>query len=231
MADWEILYYNAPFAGRAEFVRLIFEEAGVPYTEPMKTFEETRDTIMNNKLGGFPVMFPPVLKRGDFHLCQTSVICKYLGEEFGLMPKSEEEKWQADQVNATIHDFVAEGRLAFHAKHWVGSYHDQKEETQPYIDWFVKERLPKWLKHFELVLKNNNGGNGFCFGEEVTYVDLALLQCLRGCEGSYKKGFESADYCPLLKAFKARMEARPKLAAYYKSERYAKHPQDTNSMM
>lgn len=64
MADWEILYYNAPFAGRAEFVRLIFEEAGVPYTEPMKTYEETRDTIMNNKLGGFPVMFPPVLKRG-----------------------------------------------------------------------------------------------------------------------------------------------------------------------
>lgn len=52
------------------------------------------------------------------------------------------------------------GRLAFHGKHWVGSYHDQKEETQPYIDWFVKERLPKWLKHFELVLKNNNGGNG-----------------------------------------------------------------------
>lgn len=73
--------------------------------------------------------------------------------------------------------------------------------------------------------------SSFCFGEEVTYVDLALLQCLRGCEASYKKGFESADYCPLLKAFKARMEARPKLAAYYKSERYAKHPQDTNSMM
>lgn len=64
MADWEILYHNIPCAGRAEFVRLIFEEAGVPYTEPMKTQEEIRDTIMNNKLGGFPVMFPPVLKRG-----------------------------------------------------------------------------------------------------------------------------------------------------------------------
>lgn len=51
---------------------------------------------------------------GDFHLCQTSVICKYLGEQFGLMPKSEEEKWQADQVNATIHDFVAEGMSRAH---------------------------------------------------------------------------------------------------------------------
>ena len=46
---------------------------------------------------------------GDFHLCQTSVICKYLAEQFGLMPKSQDDKWRADQVNATIHDFVAEG--------------------------------------------------------------------------------------------------------------------------
>lgn len=71
----------------------------------------------------------------------------------------------------------------------------------------------------------------FCFGDSLTYVDLGLLQSLRGCEASFPKAYESADYCPLLKAFKARMEARPKLAAYYKSERYAKHPQDTNSMM
>ncbi|XP_062578138.1 glutathione S-transferase P-like [Saccostrea cucullata] len=231
MGDWEILYYNVPFAGRAEFIRLVFEEAGVSYTEPMKTHEEVRETIMQNGIGGFPVLHPPVLRRGNFHLGQTPVICKYLGEQFGLVPKLEEEKLQAEQVNITIHDFVAEGRLAFHGKHWVGSYHDQKEETQPYIDWFVKERLPKWLKHFEAVLKFNKGGQGFCFGAEVTYVDLALLQCLRGCESSYSKAYESADYCPLLKAFKARMEARPKLAAYYKSERYAKHPQDTNSMM
>lgn len=48
---------------------------------------------------------------GDFHLGQTPVICKYLGEKFGLVPKSEEEKWQAEQVNATIHDFVAEGKF------------------------------------------------------------------------------------------------------------------------
>ena len=25
------------------------------------------------------------------------------------MPKSQDDKWRADQVNATIHDFVAEG--------------------------------------------------------------------------------------------------------------------------
>ena len=65
MASWEILYYNAPFAGRAEFIRLIFEEVGEPYTEPIKTYEEIRETIMNNKIGGFPVMYPPVLKRGQ----------------------------------------------------------------------------------------------------------------------------------------------------------------------
>ncbi|XP_048754091.1 glutathione S-transferase P 1-like isoform X1 [Ostrea edulis] len=231
MAEWEILYYNLPLAGRAEFIRLIFEEMGISYSEPIKSFDEIREMVFNNGIGGFPVQFPPVLRKGDFHLGQTPVICKYLGEKFGLVPKSEEEKWQAEQVNATIHDFVAEGRLAFHGKRWIDSYHNQKEETQPYIDWVAKERIPKWLKYFEEVLKRNNDGQGFLFGSELTYVDLGLLQCLRGCEYSYPKAFEAADYCPLLKAFKTRMEARPKLAAYYKSERYAKHPQDTNSMM
>lgn len=52
------------------------------------------------------------------------------------------------------------GRLAFHGKRWIDSYHNQKEETQPYIDWVAKERIPKWLKYFEEVLKRNNDGQG-----------------------------------------------------------------------
>ena len=50
---------------------------------------------------------------GDFVLSQTPVICKYLGKKFGLYPDNEEDEFHADQVNITIHDFIAEGKSVF----------------------------------------------------------------------------------------------------------------------
>lgn len=64
MVDWEIFYYNILCVGRVEFVCLIFEEVGVFYIELMKIYEEIWDMIMNNKFGGFLVMFFFVLKWG-----------------------------------------------------------------------------------------------------------------------------------------------------------------------
>lgn len=51
------------------------------------------------------------------------------------------------------------GRLSFHGKNHMGTYYDQVEETKPYIERFVRERLPKFLKHFETVLEYNQGGD------------------------------------------------------------------------
>ena len=48
---------------------------------------------------------------GNFSLAQTPVICKYLGKKFGLYPETEEDIWHAEQVNATIHDYIAEGTI------------------------------------------------------------------------------------------------------------------------
>ncbi len=53
------------------------------------------------------------------------------------------------------------GRLVFHGRGFIESYYTQKEETQPYIDWFLDGRLQKWLSHFETILAANNGGNGY----------------------------------------------------------------------
>jgi hypothetical protein len=64
------------------------------------------------------------------------------------------------QVNTTIHDFVGEGRLVYHARCFTESYYTQKDETQGHVDWFIKERLPKWLQMLEVTLRANNGGNG-----------------------------------------------------------------------
>ena len=60
MSDEWVLYYW-PLAGRGEFVRLVFEEAGVKYKE---VNDDIRNLINNGGLGGFPVFAPPVIKKG-----------------------------------------------------------------------------------------------------------------------------------------------------------------------
>lgn len=70
----------------------------------------------------------------------------------------------------------------------------------------------------------------FAIGNKLTYVDLALLQVLRGAESSFPDTYaKQIDNFPLLKSHRARIENRPKLQAYFKSER--SRPMEGNSMM
>ncbi|CAH1788919.1 unnamed protein product [Owenia fusiformis] len=226
-ADWELFYWKGYGPGRGEFVRLVFIEAGVPFKQ-MNDNEKNRELFKNKKLTGYPCFAVPMIKKGDFQLCQTPVICKYLGKKFGLYPETEEDIWHAEQVNATVHDYIAEGRLAFHGIDHTASYFGQEEGTKPYIERFIKTRLPSMMETFEVTLKANGGGNGFLFGSKLTYVDLGLLHILRATEAQFPEAWAALDK-PLLKAFKNRLEARPKLAAWFKSEEC--EPFSGNSMM
>lgn len=228
-----ILHYWAKFVGRAEFVRLIFEEVGEPFENNP---ENCVEWFYNGKCrfgeaGIFPSFAPPVLQKGSFYLSSTPAICKYLGKKFGLFPDSEEDQLHAEQVNNAIHDYIAEGRLAFHGINHTASYFGQEKETQVYIDRFIAERLPKWLKHFEAVLRYNKGGSGFLVGDKLTYADLALLHVLRATEAQFPEAWKAAtaDYAKLLDAFKTRISSRPKLTAYFATERCGKF--EGNSMM
>lgn len=216
-SDW-VLYYWDGFVGRGEFVRLMFEEAGVKYSE-----ENSGEIIMNEiilgKGEGYPMFAPPMIKKGNFKLSQCHAICRYLGEEYGLSPDTKEEKALAEQLSITCHDYIGEGRLAFHGKDPKASYHTQKAETQPYIERFVNTRMRRWLEYFERALKYNNGGKGFVIGNKCTYVDLTLFHILRATEAQFPEAWAKANYIPTLKAFKERMAARPNIAAYLKSDR------------
>ena len=170
-----------------------------------------------------------MIKKGDFQLCQTPVVCKYLGKEFGLCPENPIDEAKAEQVNATIHDYIGEGRLAFHGKNFTMSYYQQQEETKPYIKTFVETRLPRYLEHFEKLLLANDNGDGFVIGKKLTYVDLGLLHVLRATESQFTDSWKSFENIPKLKAFKDRIAARPRLAEYFKSDRCK--PFEGNSMM
>ena len=119
------------FPGRAEFIRIILEDAGVPYIQKMD-MKTTWLTFKEKKIdfGGYPLQFPPVIRRGklvlarrrkkishsflytnigDFQLCQTATISRFLGQKYGLWPAGESDIWHADMIANTVFDYFAEG--------------------------------------------------------------------------------------------------------------------------
>ena len=60
--EW-VLYYYPKIAGRAEFIRLIFEEAGVTYHEES---HERLLELMDGKIEGYPALDLPIVRKGRY---------------------------------------------------------------------------------------------------------------------------------------------------------------------
>lgn len=125
---------------------------------------------------------PPVVTGPDgFNLSQTPAIVAALGKRFGLFPDAADED-HAMAVNLSVADFIAEGRLAFHAVDPVGSYKGQIEGTQPRIDWFVAERLPRCVRATGVGCRMLAFGLfWFVFASCAHYLFLSIIRCLVAC--------------------------------------------------
>lgn len=143
-----------------------------------------------------------------------------LGKKLGLYPDEVDED-HALTVTLTVMDFVAEGRLAFHAINPVGPYKEQAEETQSRVDWFKRERLVSWLSHFENILsKTADVGETYFFGGKLTYVDLAVFHGVCATEAQFSDIWEKVSAgIPLLVAHKKRIPSLPNIEAYLQSDR------------
>lgn len=93
-------------------MRLVLEEAGVPYSEPAWEANE-KEPGMGFKLvsnffwhggnTGFPLRAPPAIQRGDFVLCNVASILSFLGEELGWVGDgSRETRAHIDQVCGSL---------------------------------------------------------------------------------------------------------------------------------
>ena len=97
-STWE-LYYWPKLAGRGDFVRLMFAEAGRELVDKARD-ADTSELVLpfyKGEAEGFPVIAPPIIKKGDFVMCSTPAILQYLGKEFDMCP-SESDEAHAMQV-------------------------------------------------------------------------------------------------------------------------------------
>jgi glutathione S-transferase len=218
------LFYWPEIPGRGEFVRLALEEAAAPYVDVGRLPSEEgggTDAVVAfwaGKAPGHPVLAPPVLRHGDFVLAQTAAICHFLGRRHGLAPVDEAGETHALELQLTIADLVAEVHETHHPISAALYYEDQKPAAKKRAAHFVKERLPRYLRYFERVLREH-GGEGLV-GATLSHADLSLFQALEGLAYAFPRAFERATpHTPGLLALRERVRARPRIAAYLASAR------------
>jgi glutathione S-transferase len=222
---YELYYWNG-IQGRGEFVRLAFEEAGVPYVDvarlpPKKGGGDIAiQRLLEGEGPGLLPFAPPLLKVGELVLAQVANILFFVGPRLGLAPESEAARAEVNQLQLTIADFIAEVHDTHHPIAVGKRYETQKVAARRRAAFFVEHRLPRFLSYFEDVLARNTRARGrFLVGNSLTYADLSMFQTLTGLEYAFPTAFGLlAPSLPRLSALRARVEARPKIAAYLGSE-------------
>ncbi len=221
------LFYWPTIQGRGEFVRLVFEEAGLPYVDVARRPESEGGGIaalmkmLEDDAAGIPPFAPPVLRVGTLRIAQTALISRYVAEQVGLAPTREEDRLLADQLMLTVMDRVLEAHDAHHPIAGSLYYEDQQAEALLKAPIFVKERLPKALRYFERVLADNPvGGGQVLVGNGLSYVDLALFQLVAGLAYAFPRSLAAlAPQVPRVMALHEAVAARALIAVYLASSR------------
>lgn len=217
------LYYWPGLQGRGEFVRLALEAAGADYLDVARRSGRGKgvDAMLRLMNKGDRTPFaPPILKAGNLLVAQTANILQYLGPRLGLGPKSESGRLWAHQLQLTVTDFVLEIHDTHHPIAVALYYEQQKREARQRAQYFVADRLPKYLGYFERVIESNENGRGFILGRNLSYVDLSMFQLIAGLRYAFPKTMARRKrYYPRLMALHDKIATNPRVAAYLASER------------
>jgi glutathione S-transferase len=97
-------------------------------------------------------------------------------------------------------------------------YEDQKEAAMEKSRHFLKDRLPRWMAHFEAVLEGNGGRH--TVGDEVSVVDIMLFQLMRGIAHAFPNHFALLSRStPSTVALCDTIGGSPGITAYLQSDR------------
>jgi glutathione S-transferase len=221
------LYYWPTIQGRGEFVRLALEEAGADYVDVARgrSGEDRMFRLLDGARVERPPFAPPFLRAGEMLIGQTANILLYLGARHGLAPKGEAGRLWANQLQLTIADLVQEVHETHHPIASSLYYEDQRKEARRRAEDFRRNRMPKFLGHFERVLERNaNAGGGRragrLIGASLTYPDLSLFQIVEGLRYAFPGAMERIERdFPRVVELHDRVQASPRIVAYLKSKR------------
>jgi glutathione S-transferase len=186
--------------GRGEVIRLILEATATPYRERrigVQQWAAVKPTM--------PFGQVPLYEEGDLQIPQSHAIYRYLARKHGLYGQGEREHVRCDIVEEAFVD--AQNTLG--TLFWNARFQELRAE-------FERTTLVDLLTRLERLFILNESGRGYWVGSTLSYVDFCAWHFL-----DYVRPFSqpTLERFEVLFAFKQRIEALPRIAAYLASER------------
>ncbi|ELU07797.1 hypothetical protein CAPTEDRAFT_152305 [Capitella teleta] len=204
MLQYKVNYFDVKWL--AEPIRMILSYGQLDFEDRRFTDAEWK-TIKPTT----PCSQAPFLDiEGGKRLAQTKAICRYLAKQTGLVPENDWDAARCDMAVDYADDFRNNHNFA------MIFFYTEGEAQKLGLDKFLED-APKFLANFEKLLKDN-GSNGFLVGDKLTWADIYVSHTLSVIQETLKlTGNDlSFDALPQIKAFIAKVEAVPSIAAWIK---------------
>lgn len=195
--SYKLTYFNG--RGRAEFIRLIFAQAGVQYEDVRIERADWQQLKPKSPFGQLPM-----LETEGVTLCQSLAVARYLARKFDLAGKTDLEQARADMLVDCFEDTV---------KPMLKIMTEPDESKKAEIKKkFLEEELPKCLTALEKLLEDNKGGDGFFVGDALTWADISFLSLSDWL--SIMGADSQIDNYPKLGALRQKVSKTPKIAEW-----------------
>jgi len=198
MPSYKLTYFNV--RGRAETARMLFKLAGQDFEDLRLSGEKWQELKKSAPMGQMPILDIDGTK-----ICQSNAIARYLAREFGFAGKDSVAMAQVDMVVDSIEDVIHKA-----GPWWAAKTDEEKAEAAKK---FIEEAMEPGFTKIEAMLEQNNGGNGFFVGDELTFADLTFVN-IGGLILTLMK--TDLSKFPKLVALVERVESIPKIAAWIK---------------
>lgn len=200
MSKPKLTYFDLP--GRGEVSRLAFTIAGIDFEDHRVPRTEWGALKPTTPWGGMPI-----LEIDGKVLAQSNAVNRYVGRLTGLYPV--EDAWAAakcDEIMDAVEDV---------ANHLVSTFSLPDAEKVARRTELLAGPIGHILAGYERNLKANGGE--FFAGNKLSVGDLKVYGSLRWLSSGALDGIPTtfiAEKYPTLSAFKARLDAHPKIAEW-----------------
>jgi glutathione S-transferase len=195
------LYYF-PIRGRGEQVRLFLHALEIPFEDVLVKREQF---VELKKQGPATLSFGslPMLKDGEFRLCQGPAILSYLAHKHNAAPNDPQLRAKADAIAWGAEDL----RMRY-----FKLFGDDSEKVR--AEFVAGDWKTRWLPSLNGLLELNGNTDHFV-GDQLTYADIAVWDVLDAISANIQAA--SLEGFSRLQAFYGTLRSRPAIAAYVES--------------
>ena len=198
MPTYKLYYFNG--RGRAEQIRIVFAQAGVPYEDIRLTGEKWAEFKPKTPYGSMPV-----LEVDGKMLAGSLPIVRYVAEQHGLAGSNAFENADIASITDVLNDLEEKLFQFFFEKDEA-----RRAELKKTL---VETHFPRYLGALEKRAAGNNSADGWITGQRFTYADISIYLM---CTYVEFRGGENVDEYPNLKKIKESVQKLPAIAKWLK---------------